>query len=335
MPLFRDPVYFQQKAEHVKYGALVTPFSVDWDDDGDDDLVCGNTAGNIAFIENLGMRRMQGRKLPRWNPPVNLKAGGEDIRIMAGKNGSIQGPAEAKWGYTTLSVADWNHDGLKDIVVNSIWGKVVWYENTGTPGNPLLGPAKPVQITRGEFVTKPTWFWWDPDPGQLVSQWRTTPYAVDWNGDGFTDLIMLDPEGYLSCYERMELDNELVLAPGQRIFYVEESSGYSSKHAITVEEGGILRLNTGQNGRSGRRKLCFSDWDGDGDLDLLVNSINVSLLENTGVRDGRVLFRDRGHLSGLKLAGHTTSPTTVDWNKNGIPDLLVGAEDGFFYYAGR
>jgi hypothetical protein len=32
------------------------------------------------------------------------------------------------------------------------------------------------------------------------------------------------------------------------------------------------------------------------------------------------------------LAGHTTSPTVVDWNKDGIPDLLVGAEDGFLYY---
>ncbi len=32
------------------------------------------------------------------------------------------------------------------------------------------------------------------------------------------------------------------------------------------------------------------------------------------------------------LAGHTTSPTTVDWDKDGILDLLIGAEDGYFYY---
>ncbi len=47
---------------------------------------------------------------------------------MAGPNGSIQGPCEAKWGYTTLTVADWDGDGLPDLVVNSIWGKVVWYQ---------------------------------------------------------------------------------------------------------------------------------------------------------------------------------------------------------------
>ena len=335
MPLFRDPVYFQQKAEYLKYGALVTPFSVDWDNDGDEDLICGNTAGNIAFIENLGTRRVEGKKMPRWNPPVNLKAGGEDIRIMAGENGSIQGPAEAKWGYTAVAVADWNNDGKKDIIANSIWGKVVWYRNIGKRKNPQLEPARPVMVSGGQGVDKPAWFWWDPEPGNLVTQWRTTPYAVDWNGDGATDLVMIDPEGYLSYYERLPEDEQFPLAPGRRIFHVESSSGYNSKHITTVEGGGLLRLNNQPYGSSGRRKLCCSDWDGDGDLDLLVNSINVSLFENTGTRDRKVLLRDRGQLSGLKLAGHTTSPTTVDWNGNGIPDLLVGAEDGFFYYAAR
>ena len=345
MPLFRDPVYFRQKAEYVKFGALVTPFSVDWDEDGDEDLVCGNTAGNIAFIENMGQVKLEkrnpvknnlrGRKLPRWNPPVLLKAGNKPIRIMAGVNGSIQGPAEAKWGYTTLSVADWNHDGLKDIIANSIWGKIIWYENTGRPGNPVLSPSKPVRIVAVASTLKPAWNWWDPEPGDLVTQWRTTPYAVDWNRDGLTDLIMLDQEGYLSYFERIRQDGELVLVSGCRIFYVEGPSGYNSRHVTTYEDGGLLRLNTEPNGSSGRRKICFSDWDCDGDLDLLVNSINVSLFENTGSRDGMVILKDRGPLSGLKLAGHTTSPTVVDWNENGIPDLLVGAEDGLFYYSER
>ena len=45
-----------------------------------------------------------------------------------------------------------------------------------------------------------------------------------------------------------------------------------------------------------------------------------------------VTFKNEGMLAQDKLAGHTTSPTIVDWNKDGIPDLLVGAEDGHFYY---
>jgi hypothetical protein len=182
---------------------------------------------------------------------------------------------------------------------------------------------------------KPAWNWWDPEPGHLVTQWRTTPFALDWNGDGLTDLIMLDSEGYLSYFERIKQNGKLVLAPGRRIFFVEGSSGYNSRNTTSNEDGGLLRLNTEPFGRSGRRKICFADWDCDGDLDLLVNSVNVSLLENAGLKDGMVMFKDRGPLSGLILAGHTTSPTTVDWNENGVPDLLLGAEDGHYYYTPR
>ena len=42
--------------------------------------------------------------------------------------------------------------------------------------------------------------------------------------------------------------------------------------------------------------------------------------------------RTRGPLDATVLAGHTTSPTVVDWDRDGVPDLLVGAEDGYFYY---
>ena len=120
----------------MKFGALVTPVGFDWDGDGDEDLICGNTAGYIGFIENL-----DGGDPPQWAAPVHLEAGGEVIRIQAGPGGSIQGPAEAKWGYTTLSVADWNEDRLPDLVVNSIWGKVVWYRNVGTLKKPPTGES--------------------------------------------------------------------------------------------------------------------------------------------------------------------------------------------------
>jgi len=35
------------------------------------------------------------------------------------------------------------------------------------------------------------------------------------------------------------------------------------------------------------------------------------------------------------LAGHTSSPTVVDWNQDGVPELLVGAEDGYLYHMQR
>jgi len=327
MPVFASPVYFRQKADRVKFGALVTPYAVDWDSDGDQDLICGNTAGYIGFIEN-----MDGGDPPKWNKPEYLHAGGEVIRIMAGDSGSIQGPAEKKWGYTTLSVADWDGDGLLDILVNSIWGKILWYQNIGNKGNPMLGPAQTVQVATGGTPPKPAWNWWDPEKEELVTQWRTTPLAHDWNQDGLTDLVMLDHEGYLCLYERYLDNGELKLTPGQRIFYGIEYSVFDNKDAVIDSVSGPLRLNPREAGGSGRRKLCLVDWDQDGDVDLLVNSINASLFINEGTDDGKVWFRYSGPLAERKLAGHTTSPTTVDWNGDSVPDLLLGAEDGHLYY---
>src|SRR6185369_1885230 len=103
-----------------------TPFVFDWDGDGDLDIISGNTAGYLVFFENLSGPNVAE---PRWAAPRRLEVDGQPFRIMAGPNGSIQGPAEAKWGYTTLNVADWDGDGLLDIVLNSILGDVTWLKN--------------------------------------------------------------------------------------------------------------------------------------------------------------------------------------------------------------
>jgi hypothetical protein len=85
-------------------------------------------------------------------------------------------------------------------------------------------------------------------------------------------------------------------------------------------------------GGSGRRKLAFGDWDQDGDTDIVINSINAAIFENMGGENQKVTFNLMGNLSNKKLAGHSTSPTLVNWDKTGKPDLLLGAEDGCFYY---
>ena len=313
-PVFRQPVYFRQRADQLKFGALATPYCTDWDSDGDTDILCGNTAGCIGFFENKGGDPI------RWAAPVLLRSDEQVIRIMAGPNGSIQGPCEANWGYTTLSAADWDNDGLTDLIVNSILGRVVWYRNRGpkSDGLPLLAAAQPVEVAWPGESPKPAWTWWKPTGGELVTQWRTTPVAVDFNSDRLVDLVMLDHEGYLSLFERTRSGTRLSLQPPHRIF--------------VDENGRALRLNERTAGGSGRRKIHLVDWDGDGDLDLLANSVNADLyLNEGGNRNGHIVLRNTGPIAQRRLAGHTSSPATIDLNNNEIPDLLIGAEDGHLY----
>lgn len=342
-PVFEAPRYFRQKAADVKFGALASPTGYDWDGDGDFDIISGNTAGYLGFIENLSG---PGVANPKFAEPVRLVAEADatltpspspgargepisapstlnshpsTIRFIAGPSGSIQGPLEAKWGYTTQSVADWDGDGLPDIIANSIWGKIVWFRNVGTRTAPKLAAGHAIEVRWPDRPAKSPYTWWEPVGNELVTQWRTTPVAVDWTGDGLTDLVMMDHEGYLALYRRQRnLSGILELLPGERSF--------------CDGKGDPLRLNSGQGGRSGRRKLCVVDWDGDGNLDLLVNSKNANWLRQTDSRDGKWLFEDRGPLAADNIEAHDVGPTTVDWDNDGVPDLLAGGEDGHFYF---
>lgn len=312
MPVFLPPRFFRQQADRVKVGALATPFAVDWDGDGDQDLIVGDTAGYLSFVENLGGEPIT------WAEPVRIEAGGKIIRIQAGSNGSIQGPAEAKWGYTVPNVADWDHDGRLDVVINSIWGEVLWYRNTGTRTHPVLDKARPITVRWEGPPLKPAWVWWTPKKDQLVTQWRTMPFVIDLNKDGLNDLVMLDHEGYLAFFERQRIDGKYPLLPGKRIFL--------------GDDGNPLHLNDRLYGKSGRRQFTLTDWDCDGRLDLILDSENMDFWRNIGDAHRPYVFQNQGKVDPHKLAGHTPCPTAVDWDRNGIPDLLIGAEDGFLYY---
>jgi hypothetical protein len=237
---------------------------------------------------------------------------------MAGSNGSIQGPAEAKWGYTTFSVADWDGDALPDIVLNSILGDVVWLRNIGTRSAPKLAAPAPIEVEWQTPQPALAWGWRKPTGEALLTQWRTTPVVFDFNHDGLPDIAMLDHEGYLAFFERARVDGKLVLLPPRRAF--------------VNEKGEPIRLNNKSAGGSGRRKLCVTDWDGDGKFDFLLNSSNADFLQQVAEKDGKWTLKNAGTLAKLNIEGHDVSPATVDFDGDGVPDFLGGAEDGHFYF---
>ena len=307
-PVFLAPQYFQQEADTLKFGALATPYAYDWDGDGDEDILCGNTAGYIGLFENLGTGD---NGLPKWSAPSLLNvhneandAKGQPFRVLAGPNGSIQGPAEAKWGYTTLTVADWDGDQDPDIIYNSILSRVGILRNDG-------GKLVDTALASEQNEAPPKWYWWKTLASDTLTQWRTTPVAVDFDEDGAMDLVMLDQEGFLTLRRKA--------GEAERIFVDENNQP--------------LQLNPKSCGGSGRVKLDVVDWDGDGRQDVIVNSENALWYRNCETREGNVVLKRIGNLANRNVAGHTSSPAACDFDKDGKPDLLVGAENGRLYYA--
>jgi len=324
MPVFDPPRYFRQQADELCFGSLACPWAADLDGDGDEDIVCGNAAGQIAFIENLSGA---GVAKPKWAPPTLIREpDGHAIWIQAGAHGSIQGPCESKWGYVSLSVADWDHDGQLDIMANTISGEVWWWRNIGTRSVPQFDFARRVAVEWDGEQPELAWGWMKPrlqeNPNHLLTQWRTTPVMTDFNRDGLTDLVMLDQSGVLAFFERFRRQDGTLAVR-------------SPRRALLWHDGKPMKISCGfLNGVGcGRRKICVCDWDGDGRLDVIVNGArNACVYRQVDEKDGNWYFRSVGEVAVCDLATHDPQPAVCDFNADGSPDLLFGAMDGFIYH---
>ena len=76
------------------------------------------------------------------------------------------------------------------------------------------------------------------------------------------------------------------------------------------------------------------DWDGDGRTDVVLNGKrNVTIWRQTGTADGMWTFCGLDSRFSDKLINtHDPQPTACDFDGDGKPDILVGAEDGYFYH---
>jgi hypothetical protein len=83
------------------------PHLVDWDKDGDLDLLSGTAAGGVIYSENVGTRQK-----PEWSPFRQLVAGSDlHQQTTAGGQEIAPSPSTRVWAF------DWNRDGWLDLLV--------------------------------------------------------------------------------------------------------------------------------------------------------------------------------------------------------------------------
>lgn len=136
----------------IDVGLSAAPTLVDWDSDGDLDILIGSETGRISHWRNDGSS-------VNFNPVfVTNQVGAIQVDILA-----IPVPV------------DWDGDNLLDLVVGE-WdfngfANVLLYENVGTPGTPSLS-----LVTNRLLKRVPRDF--------------TVPTVYDWDCDGRKDLII-------------------------------------------------------------------------------------------------------------------------------------------------
>lgn len=259
-PVFAAPVPVLEEQAKLFAGTLAVPVLYDWDGDGVTDMLAGNSEGRVLFFKNHGSSRE-----PAFAPGIELSAGGVPIHIQPGYYG-VQGPFETRWGYTCPAVADWNGDGLPDLLLSDATARYRVYLNIGTRTRPVLAAERLLKL----------------DGLELHGTWRVKPGVAKL--DGRMALVILDDDNDFHLY--WKLDDENVTDGGK----------------LRWQDGQIMKayaLGNLRPGQRGRGKISLVDYDGDGRVDILFGSMRRACLP--GPEIGLPWTRFRRGESGMQL----------------------------------
>ena len=216
------------------------PQFVDFDGDGYTDIITATYAGSPFIVRGSAAGWQQ--------PEVITNADGEPIRLSvywdndksrwSNADGSAMNDYTPETHLVSAAVWDWDNDGDRDLLVGSYGGRLYLHMNEGAPGTPRFT----VENERVQVGGKPF----------ELTGGLTAPRMVDWDGDGLTDIVTGGFKGGVYFYRNAG-------EPGKPKF--EAAKTLIKKNEIPT---GSAQLPT-----SGLY-VDPVDYDGDGDLDLLV-----------------------------------------------------------------
>lgn len=161
LPIFLPPTVDPFGLTDV--GDSAAPTFVDIDGDGDFDVFVGNVEGNVLFFRNTGTDTS-----PTYGVPTTNPFGLSDVGLQA-----------------KPTFGDFDGDGDIDALVGAFDGRMMFFQNIGTPHNPIFAPpaADPYGLS---------------DIGASAA-----PTLTDVDGDGDLDVLAGDSNGNVRYFQNI------------------------------------------------------------------------------------------------------------------------------------
>ncbi|MDH4099641.1 MAG: FG-GAP-like repeat-containing protein [Nitrospirota bacterium] len=152
-----------------------SPFAVDWDNDGNKDLLVGANDGRVYYYNNTG-----------GDGSPNLQY-----------QGYVVSTGDGAYPF----VVDWDNDGRKDLLVGTRSGNILLYLNIGTDSAPSFGGGVPLQaggsvIDVGNYAS-PWVVDWDNDGKKDMLVGNSSGYVRLYLNSGTDSGPSLSDNGYL------------------------------------------------------------------------------------------------------------------------------------------
>jgi len=269
----------------------------DIDGDGDLDLLSGSQPGPVTWFRNTGTR-----KVPIFAAPVTV---------------AYATPYLIGDAHSGLKVADFDGDGLLDLVVGRFWERTPFSE--ATQPRYFGGLHKNVGT-----ATSPVFERRDADHGSPFTERFQICDAVrqngvrmaDWNSDGNPDLLAGDTDGFMWYFRNV----------GNRLFPVFATGE-------KLQAGGQL---LSRYDKGGHARPDTTDWNNDGKRDLVVadGNANVTLYLNTGTTGSPVLASGQELVPGdnANPFAARASVLVCDYDRDGKKDLVTADQNNTYQF---